>query len=127
MAACPYKPELINLGGGFGIPYFPGEKRLDLTAVSASLQQLLQQYDEALSDIELVIELGRFLVLPPPARPAHDSRWRAGCSPQESDQESADFRDREGDVLWAWHRPLLAAPTASVASAMNTQPFAPDV
>ena len=62
VAACPYKPELINLGGGFGIPYFPGEKRLDLTAVSASLQQLLQQYDEALSDIELVIELGRFLV-----------------------------------------------------------------
>lgn len=62
VAASPYKPDLINLGGGFGIPYFAGEKRLDLTDVSASLQQLLQQYDDALRDIELVIELGRFLV-----------------------------------------------------------------
>jgi diaminopimelate decarboxylase len=62
VAACPYKPDLINLGGGFGIPYFAGEKRLDLTDVSASLHQLLQQYDDALRDSELVIELGRFLV-----------------------------------------------------------------
>ncbi|GAB57900.1 pyridoxal-dependent decarboxylase, exosortase A system-associated [Rheinheimera nanhaiensis] len=62
VAASPYKPDLINLGGGFGIPYFAGEKRLDLTEVSASLKHLLQQYDDALSDIELVIELGRFLV-----------------------------------------------------------------
>lgn len=62
VAACPYRPEMINLGGGFGIPYFSGERRLDLTPVGQSLQLLLQQYQVALADIELVIELGRYLV-----------------------------------------------------------------
>ena len=62
VAACPYRPDLINLGGGFGIPYFAGEKRLDLTPVGQSLQTLLAQYDSKLADIELVIELGRYLV-----------------------------------------------------------------
>lgn len=62
VAACPYRPDLINLGGGFGVPYFAGEKRLDLAPVGQSLQQLLAQYDSALQDIELVIELGRYLV-----------------------------------------------------------------
>jgi diaminopimelate decarboxylase len=62
VAACPYRPEMINLGGGFGIPYFSGERRLDLAPVGLSLQKLLQQYHSELADIELVIELGRFLV-----------------------------------------------------------------
>ncbi|MBU1308863.1 MAG: pyridoxal-dependent decarboxylase, exosortase A system-associated [Gammaproteobacteria bacterium] len=61
-AACPYRPDLINLGGGFGVPYFAGEKRLELAAVGQSLRQLLTQYDAELKDIELVIELGRYLV-----------------------------------------------------------------
>lgn len=60
--ACPYRPDLINLGGGFGVPYFAGEKRLDLNPVGKSLQQLLTQYDTVLDNIELVIELGRYLV-----------------------------------------------------------------
>jgi diaminopimelate decarboxylase len=62
VAACPYQPDLINLGGGFGVPYFPGEKRLDLQPVSRSLTQLLAEYEQAFAGIELVIELGRFLV-----------------------------------------------------------------
>ena len=62
VAASPYRPDLINLGGGFGVPYFAGERRLDLAPVGQSLQQLLQQYDTALKNIELVIELGRYLV-----------------------------------------------------------------
>ncbi|MDP2715848.1 pyridoxal-dependent decarboxylase, exosortase A system-associated [Rheinheimera sp.] len=62
VAACPYRPDLINLGGGFGIPYFAGEKRLDLTPVGQSLNALLQRYHDDFSGIELVIELGRFLV-----------------------------------------------------------------
>ncbi|MAD74815.1 MAG: pyridoxal-dependent decarboxylase, exosortase A system-associated [Rheinheimera sp.] len=62
VAACPYRPEMINLGGGFGIPYFAGERRLNLAPVGESLQDLLQQYDNELAGIELVIELGRYLV-----------------------------------------------------------------
>lgn len=61
-AACPYKPEVINLGGGLGIPYFAGEKRLDVATVGASLTALTEQYQAELDGIELVIELGRFLV-----------------------------------------------------------------
>lgn len=61
-AACPYKPEVINLGGGLGIPYFAGEKRLDIAAVGASLTELTEKYQQQFADIELVIELGRFLV-----------------------------------------------------------------
>ncbi|GGW62783.1 pyridoxal-dependent decarboxylase, exosortase A system-associated [Alishewanella tabrizica] len=62
VAACPYRPDMINLGGGFGIPYFTGERRLDLAPVGESLASLLQQYQAELADIELVIELGRYLV-----------------------------------------------------------------
>ena len=62
VAACPYKPDLINLGGGFGVPYFPGEKRLDLHPVGQALAQLLTDYENSFAGIELVIELGRFLV-----------------------------------------------------------------
>ena len=62
VTACPYRPDLINLGGGFGIPYFPGEKRLDIQPIGLSLTQLLQQHEQALAGIELVIELGRYLV-----------------------------------------------------------------
>lgn len=61
-AACPDKPEVINLGGGLGIPYFAGEKRLDVATVGASLTALTEQYQAELDGIELVIELGRFLV-----------------------------------------------------------------
>lgn len=52
----------LNLGGGFGIPYFPGEQRLNLAPISNNLKQLA---DRAKSDFpagSLVIELGRFLV-----------------------------------------------------------------
>lgn len=62
VAASPYRPELINLGGGLGIPYFAGEKRLDLTPVGQNLQQLLLQHEADFQGIELVMELGRFLV-----------------------------------------------------------------
>ena len=51
----------VNLGGGLGIPYFPGEKRLDLAPIGENLTQLLKQYP-LLAELELIFELGRFLV-----------------------------------------------------------------
>lgn len=57
----PMAVRTINLGGGFGIPYFAGEERLDLTPIGQNLLRLLAQYP-LMKDIELVIELGRFLV-----------------------------------------------------------------
>lgn len=52
----------LNIGGGFGIPYFPGETALDLTPVAENLQTLLDRYQPHLSKAEVVIELGRYLV-----------------------------------------------------------------
>jgi len=54
--------EMLNIGGGFGIPYFPGEQRLELSAVSENLQARLNEHQDRLGDCELVIELGRYLV-----------------------------------------------------------------
>src|SRR5262245_40717962 len=51
-------PELINLGGGFGIPYGPGEKELDLATIAAELRSLVERAAPA----RLMLELGRYLV-----------------------------------------------------------------
>jgi diaminopimelate decarboxylase len=52
----------LNLGGGFGIPYFPGEAPLDVDAIGRNLAALVVEARTALPDARLVIELGRYLV-----------------------------------------------------------------
>ncbi len=52
----------LNIGGGFGIPYFPGEKRLDLDPIADNLDKLIREYRPQLPDTEIVLELGRYLV-----------------------------------------------------------------
>ena len=58
----PSPVRFLNLGGGFGIPYFPGEQRLDLTPIGDNLAQLAQRAQTEMPDASLVIELGRYLV-----------------------------------------------------------------
>jgi diaminopimelate decarboxylase len=60
--AAPRAPRILNIGGGFGIPYFPGEERLDLAAVGANLARILDQVRPRLQGAQVVIELGRYLV-----------------------------------------------------------------
>ncbi|WP_338503640.1 pyridoxal-dependent decarboxylase, exosortase A system-associated [Sphingomonas kaistensis] len=55
-------PPEVNLGGGFGIPYFAGDKPLDIGAVSAALTETLSARPVILRDTKFVIELGRWLV-----------------------------------------------------------------
>lgn len=55
-------PPLVNLGGGFGIPYFPGDKPLDVAAVGAALSGALADRSAMLRDTRFAIELGRWLV-----------------------------------------------------------------
>ena len=63
LAACAPAPvKFLNLGGGFGVPYFPGEQRLDLAPIGENLRQLLERARSELPQAEFVIELGRFLV-----------------------------------------------------------------
>lgn len=53
--------RFINIGGGFGIPYFPGDQPLDLQPIADNLQHLLEQYP-VFKDKNIIIELGRYLV-----------------------------------------------------------------
>jgi diaminopimelate decarboxylase len=55
-------PPLVNLGGGFGIPYFATEAPLDVEAVGAALSDTLARRPAILSDSSFAIELGRWLV-----------------------------------------------------------------
>jgi diaminopimelate decarboxylase len=58
----PSPVRFLNLGGGFGIPYFPGESPLDLAPVGANLEALLGRAARELPEAAFVIELGRYLV-----------------------------------------------------------------
>ncbi|WP_172204074.1 pyridoxal-dependent decarboxylase, exosortase A system-associated [Niveibacterium sp. COAC-50] len=60
--SAPSEVKSFNLGGGFGIPYFPGEGRLDLAPVADNLAQLQQEAAAKAPGARLVIELGRYLV-----------------------------------------------------------------
>lgn len=55
-------PPLVNLGGGFGIPYFHGEQRLDVEAVGRALEAGLARRHPILQESAFAIELGRWLV-----------------------------------------------------------------
>lgn len=61
-AAAGAVPPKVNLGGGFGIPYFPGDTPLDLPAVGRALGEALAARPEALAGSRFCIELGRYLV-----------------------------------------------------------------
>ena len=58
----PSPVRSLNLGGGFGIPYFAGEQRLDLAPIGDNLARLVDRAGADLPGTELVIELGRYLV-----------------------------------------------------------------
>ena len=60
--SAPSPVRFLNLGGGFGIPYFPGEAHLDLAPIGANLATLAERAQRELPGAELVIELGRYLV-----------------------------------------------------------------
>jgi len=55
-------PPLVNLGGGFGVPYFPGEAALDIERIGAALGEALERREPVLSDSAFAFELGRWLV-----------------------------------------------------------------
>ena len=52
----------LNMGGGFGIPYFKGDAPLDVAAVGAALGERFAALPAALHATEFAVELGRYLV-----------------------------------------------------------------
>ncbi|GAY21891.1 MULTISPECIES: pyridoxal-dependent decarboxylase, exosortase A system-associated [Sphingobium] len=55
-------PPLVNLGGGFGIPYFPGDERLDIRPIGDALGRLIDGRADILQGSAFAMELGRWLV-----------------------------------------------------------------
>lgn len=58
----PAPVRLLNIGGGFGVPYFPGERALDLAAIGENLQRLIPEVRKQLPDARIALELGRYIV-----------------------------------------------------------------
>jgi diaminopimelate decarboxylase len=61
-AHAPGPVRVLNIGGGFGIPYFPGDRPLDLAPIGANLAALAARAASELPQAALVLELGRYLV-----------------------------------------------------------------
>ncbi len=51
-------PEILDIGGGFGVPYGPGEVELDLQLIGEELHALVERAAPA----RIIMELGRYLV-----------------------------------------------------------------
>ena len=60
--SAPGPVEMLNIGGGFGIPYFPGDQHLNLAPVAEHLDARLPQVRACLPEAEIILELGRYLV-----------------------------------------------------------------
>lgn len=54
--------QFLDLGGGFGVPYFQGERDLDTDKLRLGLAELWEQYGEKLRGARIGVESGRFLL-----------------------------------------------------------------
>ena len=63
---CAMPLDFINLSGGVGIPYLPGEPRADLTAIGAGVRQAYLRWFGNPADrvVGIKAELGRFMTGP---------------------------------------------------------------
>lgn len=60
--SAPSPVKKLNIGGGFGIPYFPGEQALDIKPIGDKLNDLLIEKNKQLPEAKVILELGRYLV-----------------------------------------------------------------
>jgi len=57
--------EFINIGGGLGIPYRPGDKALDLPGMAAAITDLLKKFERGIGyQPALYMESGRYMTGP---------------------------------------------------------------
>jgi diaminopimelate decarboxylase len=59
---CPSPIRKLNIGGGFGIPYFPGDTPLAIDQAGEALGKEMIAAKAALPETDVIIELGRYLV-----------------------------------------------------------------
>lgn len=58
----PTPVKLLNIGGGLGIPTFPGDRHLDITPIAEYLFNQMPKIGTSLPEAEVIMELGRFIV-----------------------------------------------------------------
>jgi diaminopimelate decarboxylase len=56
-----FKLEFLDIGGGFGIPYFPEDEALDLDALRRGMEHIWKKYGPMLEGTRIAVESGRFL------------------------------------------------------------------
>lgn len=61
-AYAPSPVRALNIGGGFGIAYFPNDTALDLEKLGTALADLLARRDPVLAHSRIIVELGRYIV-----------------------------------------------------------------
>lgn len=57
-----FELKYINAGGGFGVPYFPGEKEFDMELMLQGMKKIEEKYNEQLKDSKVYFESGRYLL-----------------------------------------------------------------
>lgn len=55
------KFKTLDVGGGFGIPYLPEDRELNIQKLGSRMKELMGKYREFLKGKELIFELGRFI------------------------------------------------------------------
>ncbi|WP_269915541.1 diaminopimelate decarboxylase [Acinetobacter sp. HY1485] len=59
------KFQIIDIGGGWGVPYYDNEKDLNRNRLTEGLVQLAERYKKNRDkNVKLIIELGRYLIAP---------------------------------------------------------------
>ncbi|UJP04950.1 MAG: pyridoxal-dependent decarboxylase, exosortase A system-associated [Nitrosomonas sp.] len=58
----PSPIRMFNIGGGLGVPYFPGDRRLDIAPIGDNLHVLAEQVKQYSPHTRIALELGRYLV-----------------------------------------------------------------
>jgi diaminopimelate decarboxylase len=59
--------SVVNLGGGFGVPYFAGQEEMDHDALAAALTRTLCEVradNPRFKETRFILELGRYLIAP---------------------------------------------------------------
>lgn len=59
---CPMPIQTLNIGGGFGIPYFPNEPELNIQQIGDELFDSMAKLKKYQPQTDVIIELGRYLV-----------------------------------------------------------------
>ncbi len=59
---CDMPIQTLNIGGGLGIPYFPGEQMLQIDRIGEALVTHISHFKDQFKETEVVMELGRYLV-----------------------------------------------------------------